>query len=160
MVESQSSNSILVQGPLSEIVMTEARRLSPAPDRRTTLPRRGRSTALARFARSSIPHAPHLSRAVRLPRFARARPAPVAPWSAMSSGLDAATRFPSSPLRGSPDPRCRRPPPGYVMPRACPRRLGQPRVTPSPVMRRHVNRSVSTDTAFSVPCASRCYPHS
>jgi len=29
----------------------------------------------------------------------------------MSDGLDAATRFPSSPLRGSPDPRCRRPPP-------------------------------------------------
>jgi len=42
------------------------------------------------------------------------------------------TRFPSSRLRRSPDPRCRRPPPGYVMPRACPRRLGQPRVTPSP----------------------------
>lgn len=58
-----------------------------------------------------FPRAPHLSRAVLRPRFARARPAPVAPWSAMSNVLDTATRFPSSPLRGSPDPRCRRPPP-------------------------------------------------
>ena len=40
--------------------------------------------------------------------------APRPPWSAMSNGLDAATRSASSPLRGSPDPRCRRPPPGYV----------------------------------------------
>ena len=46
---------------------------------------------------------PHLSRAVLRPRCARARPAPGAPWSAMSNGLDAETRFPSSPLRGSPD---------------------------------------------------------
>lgn len=52
-----------------------------------------------------FPRAPHLSRAVLRPRCARARPAPGAPWSAMSNGLDAATRFPSSPLRGSPDPR-------------------------------------------------------
>jgi len=79
-----------------------------------------------------FPRAPHLSRAVLRPRCARARPAPVAPWSAMSNRLDTATRFPSSRLRRSPDPRCRRPPPGYVMPRACPRRLGQPRGTPSP----------------------------
>lgn len=52
-----------------------------------------------------FPRAPHLSRAVLRPRFARARPAPGAPWSAMSNVLDTATRFPSSPLRGSPDPR-------------------------------------------------------
>jgi len=89
---------------------------NPGPDRPTTLPRRGRSTDLAGFARSStsaparlrrayaIPRAPHLSRAVLRPRCARARPAPVAPWSAMSNVLDAATRFPSSPLRGSPIP--------------------------------------------------------
>jgi len=58
-----------------------------------------------------FPRAPHLSRAVLRPRCARARPAPVAPWSAMSNVLDTATRFPASRLRRSPDPRCRRPPP-------------------------------------------------
>jgi hypothetical protein len=45
-----------------------------------------------------FPRAPHLSRAVLRPRCARARPAPGAPWSAMSNVLDTATRFPSSPL--------------------------------------------------------------
>jgi hypothetical protein len=53
-----------------------------------------------------FPRAPHLSRAVLRPRCARARPAPVAPWSAMSNALDTATRFPSSRLRRSPHPRC------------------------------------------------------
>ena len=76
-----------------------------SPDRPTmTLPRRGRSTALAGFAHSSIPRAPHLSRAVLLPRYARAHPAPVAPWSAIPSGPDAATRPATSPLRGSHHP--------------------------------------------------------
>ena len=51
----------------------------------TTLPRRGRSTTLAGYARSSIPLPPGMSRAVLLPRCARARPAPCPAWLAMST---------------------------------------------------------------------------
>ena len=61
--------------------------------------------------------APHLSRAVLRPRYARARPAPVAPWLAMSNAIDAATRLPSL---------CQRPPPGYVT------ELAEPSSAPSP----------------------------
>ena len=63
--------------------------------------------APARLCRAyAIPRAPRLAWPVLRPPFGRARATPAATWSAMSTGLDAATRFPSSPLRGSPDPRC------------------------------------------------------
>ena len=48
-----------------------------------------------------MPVPPGMSRAVLCPRYARARSAPGAPWSVISDGLDAATRFPSSRLRRS-----------------------------------------------------------
>jgi len=77
-----------------------------------TLPRQGHPPRQRSCHGGCFPRAPHLSRAVLHPRYARARPAPSAPWSVMSNGLDTATRPATSPLRGSPDPRCRRPPPG------------------------------------------------
>jgi len=82
--------------------------LLPPVHRPTTLPRRGRSTALAGFARSAtaaparlrrayaIPRAPRLAWPVLRPPYGRARATPAATWSVMSTGLDAATRFPSS----------------------------------------------------------------
>lgn len=54
-----------------------------------------------------FPRAPHLSRAVLRPRCARARPAPGAPWSAMSNALDTANALPilaAPPLARSPMP--------------------------------------------------------
>ena len=94
-----------------------------------------------------FPRAPHLSRAVLRPRCARARPAPCAPWSAMSNALDTATRFPSSRLRRSPDPRCRRPPPGYVT------ELAEPSSVPSPPARHPRDRGSQWDAPCPLPKA-------
>ena len=53
--------------------------------------------APARLRRAyAIPRAPRLAWPVLRPPFGRARATPAATWSAMSTGLDAATRFPSS----------------------------------------------------------------
>ena len=112
-----------VGGTMILVTVLSAHLAPPRFARRGTTPGptwSARSTAPRRAASAGI--APSL-RSVTIP---------AGPRTTFRCVTGEPTRFPSSRLRRSPDPRCRRPPPGYVMPRACPRRLGQPRVTPSP----------------------------
>ena len=94
-----------------------------------------------------FPRAPHLSRAVLRPRCARARPAPVAPWLAMSNALDAATRFQSSPLSRLGKSPCQRPPTGYVT------ELAEPSSAPSPPARHPRDRGSQCDAPCPLPKA-------
>ena len=80
-----------------------ARRVLPRlrPGRRRVRPSRASPARLrsapARLRRAyAIPRAPRLAWPVLRPPFGRARATPAATWSAMSTGLDTATRFPSS----------------------------------------------------------------
>jgi len=101
------------------------------------------------------------------PPYGRAHPAPVAPCLVMSNGLDTATRSATSPLRGSPDPRCRRPhaQPWSMMLTVIPRFLKTPRChaccekNPSSLkLRRDTRAAVNAPSGVAIATSIYCTP--
>ena len=103
-------------------------------DRPTPLPRRGRSTILARYARSSIPGptwsarptAPRRAASAGIAPALRAVTIPAGPRTTFRCVAGEPTRSATSPLTRLAPSRCRRPPPGYVT------ELAEPSSAPSP----------------------------